>query len=175
MNLQPTLTGSRITLRPLAAEDFEALYAVASDPLVWEQHPESNRYQKDIFQKFFDEAMACKGALAIIDQKTGEIIGSSRYYEYDAEKNEVFIGYTFLARAYWGGQVNREMKKLMLFHAYRFVKKVLFHVGAQNYRSQAAMKKIGGFIIDQRVKTTPSGESQTTLIYQVNLGAGEAL
>jgi len=112
--LQPLLKGELLELRPLRADDFPALFTVASDPLVWEQHPSSDRYQAAVFQEFFREAMECGGAFLVIDGKNGQVIGSSRYYGYDPEKSEIEIGWTFLARSHWGGAYNREMKRLML-------------------------------------------------------------
>ena len=120
-NLQPTLKGELLELRPLQRDDFDALYSAAADPLIWEQHPEPDRYKREVFQVFFERALESKGAFAIIERKTGRIIGSSRFYGYDAERREVFVGYTFLERAFWGGHYNRELKQLMLDHAFGFV------------------------------------------------------
>ena len=142
--LQPTLTGDLLELRPLGAADFDELYAVASDPGIWEQHPASDRYKKEVFRDFFEEAMESGGAFAVIDRASGRIIGSTRYYGYDEQRSEIEIGWTFLARAYWGGVYNREMKQLMLRHAFRFVDTVIFLVGPRNFRSQRAVEKIGG-------------------------------
>jgi len=142
--LQPTLTGALLELRPLRPEDFHDLFAVASDPAIWEQHPASDRYKEDVFKEFFREALESGGAFAVIDRRTGRIIGSSRYFGYSEERNEIEIGWTFLARSYWGGVHNREMKQLMLRHAFRFVETVVFLVGPENMRSQRAMEKIGG-------------------------------
>ncbi len=142
--LQPTLTGELLELRPLRADDFDALYAAASDPRIWEQHPESDRYTRDVFQRYFDGAMASGGAFLVIDRRTGSVIGSSRYHSYDEAAGEIEIGWTFLTREYWGGPYNREMKRLMLDHAFRFVERVVFLVGPTNTRSQRAMEKIGG-------------------------------
>lgn len=143
-DLQPTLTGRLVELRPLRPDDFDALYAVASDPGIWEQHPVRDRYTQHVFKDFFREALESGGAFAITDRATGLIIGSSRYYGYDGERGEIEIGWTFLARAYWGGVYNRELKQLMLRHAFGFVDRVIFLVGPQNFRSQRAMEKIGG-------------------------------
>jgi RimJ/RimL family protein N-acetyltransferase len=143
--LQPTLTGALLELRPLRPEDFDDLHAVASDPRIWEQHPVSDRYKEDVFrEEFFRGALASGGAFAVIDRATGRIIGSSRYYGFDEARSEIEIGWTFLARAYWGGVHNRDMKELMLRHAFRFVNSVVFLVGPDNRRSQRAMEKIGG-------------------------------
>jgi N-acetyltransferase len=141
--LQPTLRGALLELRPLRPEDFHDLYAVASDPAIWEQHPAGDRYKEDVFKGFFREALESGGAFAVIDRRTGRIIGSSRYFGYSEERNEIEIGWTFLARSCWGGVYNREMKQLMLRHAFRFVETVIFLVGPQNMRSQRAMEKIG--------------------------------
>lgn len=161
--LQPTLRGELLELRPLRPEDFHDLYAVASDPLIWEQHPASDRYKEDVFKEFFREAMESGGALVALDTKDGRIIGSSRFFGYDQEKNEIEIGWTFLARSYWGGVCNREMKQLMLRHAFRFVKRVVFLVGPKNRRSQRAMEKIGGV----RAGTRLDASGRDSLVYEI--------
>ncbi len=143
-DLQPHLKGELIELRPLTLEDWDDLFAVASDPLIWEQHPESDRYKEDVFRIFFSEALESGGAFVIIDRENQQIIGSTRFYGYDTEKSEIEIGWTFLARNYWGGRYNRELKQLMLDHAFKFVENVIFYVGENNIRSQKATEKIGG-------------------------------
>src|SRR5207249_10558090 len=146
-DLQPNLKGELIELRPLRPEDWDDLFAVASDPLIWEQHPESDRYKEDVFKIFFREALESGGAFVIIDKKSQRIIGSTRFYGYDPEKSEIEIGWTFLARKYWGGRYNAEMKRLLLNHAFKFVESVVFLVGEKNFRSQSAMEKIGAIKI----------------------------
>ena len=141
-DLQPTLQGKLIELHPLRREDFAALFAAASDPLIWEQHPERDRYTREVFQRYFDGAIESRGAFAVIERKTGRIIGSSRYH--DLKPGQVEIGFTFLERGYWGGAYNGEMKRLMLEHAFRFVEWVVFVIGETNLRSQKAVEKIGG-------------------------------
>jgi N-acetyltransferase len=148
--LQPTLQGELLALRPLRADDFPALYTVAADPLIWEQHPAWDRYKEEVFREFFREAMESGGAFIAIDSKDGRVIGSSRFHGYDEKKSEIEIGWTFLARSHWGGIYNGEMKQLMLRHAFRFVNSVIFLVGLQNLRSQKAMEKIGGVRVDTR-------------------------
>jgi RimJ/RimL family protein N-acetyltransferase len=141
---QPTLVGDLLELRPLQADDFDALYAVASDPLVWEQHPASDRWKPDVFAAFFREAIESGGALVAIDRADGRVIGSSRYHGHDPAASEIEIGWTFLPRSHWGGRYNGEMKRLMLGHAFRFVENVIFKIGPRNLRSQRAVEKIGG-------------------------------
>jgi len=143
MNLQPTLQNKFVILAPLKESDFEALYNVASDPMVWEQHPNKNRYQRDVFQTYFDGAIQSKGAFLVREANTSEVIGCTRFYDYNEKDKSILIGYTFLGRSHWGGKYNPSMKKLMIEHAFTFVDKVLFHIGANNIRSQTAIQRIG--------------------------------
>jgi RimJ/RimL family protein N-acetyltransferase len=142
-DLQPVLTGQLVELRPLRPDDFQDLYAVASDPLIWVQHPSSDRYTAPAFTTFFAEALASGGTLIAIDRSTGTVIGSSRFHGYSESEDEIEIGWTFLARSHWGGRYNGEMKTLMLAHAFRYVSSVIFLVGPRNFRSQRAVEKIG--------------------------------
>ena len=166
-DLQPVLKGQHLELRPLRWEDFDALYAVASDPLIWEQHPANDRYKKEVFEEFFRGAMESGGAFIAVDCKNGQVMGSSRYHGYDQEKSEIEIGWTFLARSYWGGSYNREMKQLMLRHAFQFVNSVVFLVGPQNLRSQRAMEKIGG----TRVGSRPDASGRESFVYRITASA----
>jgi RimJ/RimL family protein N-acetyltransferase len=141
---QPTLVGKLVTARPLRPTDHAALYAVAADPLLWEQHPEHERWKPEVFDRLFAESLASAGALVVHDAANGAVIGSSRYWGYDEELSEVEIGWTFLARSHWGGRHNGELKRLMLEHAFRFVDSVIFYVGPDNIRSRRAVERIGG-------------------------------
>jgi len=152
-DFQPHLKGELLELRPLATDDWDELFAVASDFLIWEQHPEPDRCKEDVFRVFFEGALESSGAFVIIDRQTQRIIGSTRFYGYDAERSEIEIGWTFLARKYWGGQYNAEMKRLLLHHAFQFVESVVFFVGEENIRSQKAMEKVGGIKIGTTTRT----------------------
>ena len=143
------LQNELIRLTPLQETNFEELYAVASNPLVWEQHPNKLRYQRDVFQNYFEGAMLSKGAFIIRDNKTNEVVGCSRYYDYDEIESSVLIGYTFIGIKFWGKDYNKALKKLMLDYAFQFVNKVYFHIGAFNYRSQKAIEKIGATKVDE--------------------------
>jgi RimJ/RimL family protein N-acetyltransferase len=148
-DLQPTLVGHLITLRPLRGDDYAAMFAAASDPLIWEQHPAHDRYQEPVFRKLFDELLASRGALVVVENATERLIGWSRYHGYDPAKDEVEIGWTFLARRYWGGRYNGEMKRLMLAHAFRHVGRVMFVIGVDNIRSQRAVERIGAVFAER--------------------------
>jgi RimJ/RimL family protein N-acetyltransferase len=167
-DLQPRLENKWIRLEPLVSADFEALYAVASDPLIWQQHPNQNRYQRDVFSTFFQGAMESGGAFRVIDATNGALIGSSRYYELDETKRTVAIGYTFIARDHWGGVFNHALKTLMLDHAFRFVDRVIFHVGAANLRSRAAMERIGGILIGETAVSYYGEQSNINVIYKID-------
>jgi len=151
-DLQPHLKGELIELRPLTPNDWDELFAVASDSLIWEQHPEPDRYREVVFRIFFRDALESGGAFIIIDRKTQQIIGSTRFYGYDPEKSEIEIGWTFLARKCWGGRYNAEMKRLLLNHAFKFVESVVFFVGEENVRSQRAMEKIGAIKVGKATR-----------------------
>jgi RimJ/RimL family protein N-acetyltransferase len=140
LDLQPTLTGRQITLRPLGLRDFDELFAAASDPLLWAQHPDPARGTQEGFASYFDGALQSKGCLVAID--AARVIGWSRYSNYEPGER-VSIGYTFLARSHWGGAANAEMKRLMLRHAFTDVREVLFSVAERNLRSRRAVEKLG--------------------------------
>lgn len=167
MNLQPQLTGQLIQTRPLQKQDFEDLFKVASDRLIWEVHPEPNRYKREVFQKFFDMGLNSQGCLIIEDRSSKVVLGCSRYYDYDQPKKEIRIGYTFLARKCWGGHYNKELKHLMLTYAFNFVDSVLFDVGKNNYRSRRALEKIGAQLIAETTKLGPDGKPQPYTIFQI--------
>lgn len=160
---QQPLENHLIQLQPLKESDFENLYHVASDPLIWEQHPNPDRFKKDVFENYFKGAIASQGAYLIIDAQTKDIIGSSRFYDFSPTLKEVKIGYTFFARNVWGQYHNKATKLLMLDHALLFVDKVIFHVGNQNMRSRKAMEKLGAITI-REIEVAYFGEAVKTNI-----------
>lgn len=139
----PTLEGPSLLVRPIKKDDFEGLYQVAADPVLWSLHSEPNRYERQVFQKFFDKMVSPPQALVVIDKTTSQVIGSSRYYDYLPQEQSVVIGYTFLAKKYWGGTTNSELKKLMIDYAFRYVEGIVFHTSEGNFRSQNAIAKLG--------------------------------
>ena len=167
VDLQPTLRGQLLELRPLSPEDYQELYEVAADQLIWEQHPASDRYKPEVFQAFFGEALKLKGAMVAVDLESNQMIGSSRFHGYDPSASEVEIGWTFLARSHWGGIYNGEMKALMLEHAFGFVNSVIFVVGPENWRSQRAVEKIGG----SRAGSRPDPSGRLDIVYRLTASA----
>ena len=149
MNVQATLENENVKLVPLNPNDLEELFSVASDPKIWEQHPNKDRYQREVFEKFFQGAIESKGAFKIMDKSSNEVAGSTRFYDYNPKENSIFIGYTFYATKFWGSKLNPQVKKLMLDYIFQFVDKVNFHVGKDNIRSQKAMEKLGAKKVDE--------------------------
>jgi RimJ/RimL family protein N-acetyltransferase len=166
---QPTLVGETLLVRPLRADDFAALAAAASDPLLWSQHPEPNRHEPAVFARFFAGALASGGGLLVLDAAGGEVLGASRFYEWCDAPPSVVIGYTFLVRTRWGGATNGELKRLMLAHAFRWAETVWFHVGPSNRRSQRALERIGARLDHER------GEgSARRLVYRIDRDPADA-
>lgn len=166
MNLQPHLAGELLRLRPLQPSDWAELYAAAADPGIWEQHPDPGRWKEPAFRKYFEDGLASKGALVAIDPRTGELIGCSRYQWNSPEELE--IGWTFLARSRWGGEYNREMKRLMLEHAFQSVPFVAFYIGTSNWRSRKAVEKIGGVLTSRRSTRPVGGQPVEHVIYELH-------
>ncbi len=166
-SLQPTLHGPTLTLRPLQPDDFEELYQAASDPLVWAQHPQPLRYQRPVFEAYFNDALASRSALAVVDRQTGAVIGNSRYYDYNEAERELAIGFTFLARSHWGGATNAELKQLMLDYAFQWATTVWFHVGPENTRSRKALEKIGARYSHLGTKTLPD-RTEEVAFYRID-------
>lgn len=132
-----------VLLLPLHESDFDALYTVASDPRIWEQHPQTDRWKAEVFRIFFESAIESRSAFKIIDKATGALAGSTRFYDYNVQNRSIFIGYTFYAVHYWGMGFNPSVKKLMLAYAFQYVDTVYFQVGSTNFRSQKAVEKLG--------------------------------
>jgi N-acetyltransferase len=170
LDRQPTLTGSLLILRPLRPEDWAGLFAVASDPLLWAQHPDPDRYKESVFRQFFSDALNSGGALVAIERASGEIVGSSRYHGFDVEESVVEIGWSFLMRRCWGGRYNGEMKRLMLGHAFKTVEQVLFIIGVENHRSRRAVEKIGGVYIGDR----SDAQGRERVVYELTKAAFKA-
>jgi RimJ/RimL family protein N-acetyltransferase len=166
-NIQPTLENEIAILRPLLEKDFEDLYAAASNPKIWEQHPNKDRWKRPVFKTFFEGAIQSKGAFKIVDKVTGKIMGSTRYYDFNEQENSIFIGYTFYAVEYWGKGINNSVKTLILDYIFQFVSKVNFHIGADNIRSQVAIGRIGAEKIGEQEVTYFGEASKLNYVYEI--------
>ncbi|MHC5309568.1 GNAT family N-acetyltransferase [Myroides sp. LJL116] len=167
ISLQPALSNEQVTLIPLSIQDLMGLYEVAKDPKIWEQHPNKDRWEYSNFIVFFENALLSKGAFKIVDNATQQIIGSTRFYNYDLIENSIMIGFTFFSREYWGKGYNALVKQLMLDYIFTIVDKVIFHIGANNIRSQMAIEKIGAKKVAQELVDYPNEEPRLNCIYQI--------
>lgn len=174
MDRQPILEGERLLLRPLASGDREALHRVASDPLIWEQHPAHDRWKPEVFDEFLDDAFREGGALVVLLKSEDRIVGSSQFRPCPIAPSEMEIGWTFLARDQWGTGTNQEMKRLMLAHALASVPRVLFRVGETNWRSRKAMEKIGGTLTELEEHGAYQGKSLKHVVYEITRETFEA-
>lgn len=166
-NIQPILENELIKIVPLKQEDFETLYTIASDPLLWEQHPNKDRYQREVFENFFKGAMESGGAFLVIDNIKKLPIGSSRFYSVEGNDNAIVIGYTFISRSHWGGKFNPALKKLMIDYVFQFVDSVLFQIGALNVRSQKAIERLGALKIAEQEVAYYGEPSKLNFIYEI--------
>lgn len=166
-DFQPRLSGDLIAMRPYQAADYQALFAAASDPLIWAMHPMQDRWREPVFKDYIEDAFTDRGGLVAIDRASGDIIGYSRYSERFAAPGEIEIGWTFLARGYWGGPYNSDMKRLMLTHAFRHYDRVIFRVGEINLRSRRALEKIGGVLTDRRQMAAHGGREVIHVVYMI--------
>ncbi len=167
MNIQPTLENENFRLVPLKETDFERLFAVASDPKVWEQHPNKDRYKREVFLNFFKGAMESKGAFLVLDKTSDEVLGSTRFYDFDKENKTILIGYTFYGTKSWGKNINPQVKKLMLDYIFQFVETVIFHVGKDNIRSRKAMEKLGAAKIGEEEISYFGETPKTNVVYEI--------
>ncbi|MBK1896005.1 GNAT family N-acetyltransferase [Chryseobacterium paridis] len=166
-SIQSILEDNEFQLIPLIQGDFESIYEVASDPRVWEQHPNKDRYKREVFENFFKGAIESEGAFKIIDKASGDVLGSSRYYNFDEKENSIFIGYTFYGTKCWGKGINPRVKKLMLDYIFQYVDKVHFHVGKENIRSQVAMERLGGDKIGEEEVAYFAEPTRTNFVYEI--------
>lgn len=167
-SIQPILQRENILLTPLEENDFDQLHVAASNPEIWEQHPNKNRWQKEVFQNFFEGAILSKGAFKIIDTNTKAIIGSTRFYDYNKEDNSILIGYTFFDKTYWGKGINPLVKSMMLDYIFQHVTSVDFHIGAANIRSQIAIERLGVTKIGEQEVIYFGEESKLNSIYRLS-------
>ncbi|MGO4709267.1 GNAT family N-acetyltransferase [Chryseobacterium sp. 2TAF14] len=166
-SIQPILENEEYQLIPLQQGDFELLYEVASDPQVWKQHPNKDRYKREVFENFFKGAMESKGAFKIVEKSTGDILGSTRFYDFNESENSIFIGYTFYGTKSWGKGINPQIKKLMMDYIFQFVNKVYFHIGKENLRSQIALERLGGKKIAEEEVAYFGEPAKTNFVYEI--------
>ncbi len=165
---QPTLKGELVTMRPYSDLDWAALLSVASDTLIWEQHPIHRNWSEAVFRKSIEDALGEHGSLVATETATGRIIGHSRYSTRYVQSGELEIGWSFLARRYWGGRWNREMKRLMIAHALADWPMAVFRIGEHNLRSRLALERLGGRLLERDYEVWFEGQSLRHVLYAID-------
>lgn len=165
-SFQPVISNQTLSIRPIAESDYDNLFACAADKKLWEGHPSKDRYKSAEFKKWFQKAIDSGATIVVIDKSTNKLIGSSRFYVEESALDDISIGFTFIARHYWGGQTNYQLKSLMLNYAFEHFSVVWFHVSPCNIRSQKAIEKIGG-IFTQKMDSTISGTTEPWMFYKI--------
>jgi RimJ/RimL family protein N-acetyltransferase len=167
-DLQPTLETEEYIILPVSLHDFEQLYEVASDPEIWEQHPNKDRWKRDVFKVFFEGAIQSRGAFKIVDKVSQKIIGSTRIYDYNSNDCSILMGYTFYAKRYWGTGVNHKVKSFFFDYLFQYVNTVILHIGASNIRSQISIQRLSAEKIGE-IEVAYYGEGiKQNFIYQID-------
>ena len=169
------LENRRVRLRPLELTDFEALKAVAFDAEIW-------RYTLTRADDAVDLAVYLREALeararaqrypfAIIDRETGELAGSTSYYNVAEADQRLSIGYTWVGTKFQRSGLNRACKHLLLSHAFGALdcERVELETDAQNQKSRTAMARMGateeGTLRSHR--PTQGGIRRDTVIFSI--------
>lgn len=160
-HFQTPLETADLLLKATSDDDFEGLYAIGSDPEVWALHSDTDRYTKEKFEVYFLGGLNNSlGAYTLVYKPTQTIAGFTRYYDYDEESSSVKIGYTFLAKTFWGTGLNQALKARMIAHAFEFCDQVIFEVYEFNLRSQRAVLKLGA------IEIAPKGDRKCFSIHR---------
>ncbi len=144
-----TLKGEHATLEPLALEHAAALGEASKDGELWKlwytgvASPETaDAYVKAALQ-MFDNRSAMP--FVIRENKTGKIIGSTRFCNIDEINKRTEIGYTWYAKSYQRSAINTECKLLLLTHVFEQLDAIAveFCTHWHNQASRRAILRLG--------------------------------
>ena len=169
------IENSRVRLRPLELADFEALKAVAFDAELWKftltRGDDAVSLAAYIRQAVEDRQQGRRYPFAIIDRETGELAGSTSYYN-DVEADlRLSIGYTWVGTKFQRSGLNRACKHLLLSHAFCQLRyeRVELETDSRNQKSRTAMARMGateeGTLRSHRV--TQGGIRRDTVIFSI--------
>ena len=143
------LENSRVRLRPLETTDFEPLKAVAFDPTIWRftvtRADDAVSLAAYLAAAVHDRQAGRRYPFAIIDRATGQIVGSTSYYNFSPEDQRLSIGYSWLGTDFQRSGLNRAAKHLLLCHAFETLdcERVELETDSRNLQSQQAMRRMG--------------------------------
>ena len=169
----PTLVGRHVTLRPLVAEDKDALVAAASADDLWDLFY-ANVAMMKAPDRWFAAAFEQQryGRARIFAVVAGDtVVGSTRFMRMNAANKRLEIGGTFYATAVQRTGVNTEAKLMLLTHAFETLgcECVQIRTDSLNKRSQAAIERLGakrdGVLRGHQVMA--DGRLRDTVVYSI--------
>ena len=150
MDVRPiVLRGSRVRLEPLNADHAEPLAQVGLDPQLWRWIPSAVNTIDDmrayVAIALEERRRGTSMPFAVVDESSGQVIGSTRYANIDRANRRLEIGWTWYAPASQRTAANTETKLLLLTHAFEALGaiRVEFKTDVLNERSRAALARIG--------------------------------
>lgn len=171
----PTLANERVLLKPLSEEDYEGLYAIGLEPLLWAVSINSIVSQEDLqrYLKTAIEQRQHRQALpfTIIDKTNNQIAGCTRYGNISFEHKRLEIGWTWLGIKFQKTGLNRACKYELLQYAFEtlHMQRVELKTDALNMKSREAMRKMGATEegILRRHMITESGRSRDSVYFSI--------
>jgi RimJ/RimL family protein N-acetyltransferase len=148
--LAPThLQDDHVVLEPLSLDHVPALEAAAADGALWNLWftgvPAPGETQAYVEKGLRGQADGLMLPFAIREKSSGEIVGTTRYYDIVPELPRLAIGYTWYAKRWQKSHLNTACKRLLLQHAFEVVGAVAveFHTDLRNLDSQRAIERLG--------------------------------
>jgi RimJ/RimL family protein N-acetyltransferase len=150
----PVLSGRLIRLEPMTLEHAPGYLAAAGQG---EDAEEVFRWmgmwpprtiadaQAQILASLGARARGERFSYAQMDARTGEVAGTSSFYDVNPALRTLGIGHTWLGRRWWRTGHNTESKLLMMSYAFERlgVARLVWHTDIYNERSQAAIARLG--------------------------------
>jgi N-acetyltransferase len=172
---QPTLTGTRVQLRPLLRDDRAALLAAAADGELWNLRV-TVVPNEDTIDRMFDTVFADRDAgtvmpFVIVRRQDGRVVGSTRFWKIDRVNRKLEIGSTWLSASAQRTGINIEAKLLLLTHAFEVMQcvRVQFTTDELNEKSRAAILGIGakqeGVVRHERIM--PDGRKRNSVRFSI--------
>jgi N-acetyltransferase len=169
-----TLRGRHATLEPLAPVHESAVRQAAGDGELWRLWYTSVP-APDSTGAWLATALAMRDNLGampfVVRDASGEIVGSTRYFNVDAANRRLEIGHTWYARRAQRTAINTECKLLLLAHAFETLGciAVEFRTHWFNHASRAAIARLGarqdGVLRNHQLM--PDGSRRDTVVFSI--------
>lgn len=161
-----------VRLVPLDASHADALVSFVDDAL-WRGMTSATPRTPADMAATIEAAVAAPDrlAFAVLDAATGEVRGSTSFYDWSPAFARVEIGHTYYGRPWWGGPTNPACKLALLTHAFDVwgCARVALRADAENTRSLAAIQRLGavpeGVLRSHRVR--PDGSRGDTAYFSI--------